>query len=68
MKNAAAGTLNLFNGQRSLHRVRAVYGPRKRIIAILSYDTKPNVKGAVQKNIKLYGDRVAEIYRSRGQL
>ena len=68
VKDAEAGTLNLFNGQRSLHRVRSVYGARKRIIAILSYDTKPHVQGAVQKNIKLYGYRVAEIYRSRGQL
>ena len=68
VKDADAGTLNLFNGLRSLHRVRAVYGPRKRIIAILSYHTEPNLRGAMQKNIKLYGERVAKIYRERGQL
>ena len=68
VKNADAGTLNLFNGLRSLHRVRTVYGPRKRIIAILSYHTEPNLKGAVQKNIKLYGERVEKIYRERGQV
>jgi len=68
VKNADAGTLNLFNGLRSLHRVRTVYGPRKRIIAILSYHTEPNLKGAVKKNIKLYGERVEQIYRERGQL
>ena len=34
------GTLNMFNGGRTLHRVRATYGPKERVIAVLSYDTR----------------------------
>ena len=68
VKNAEAGTLNLFNGVRSLYRVRTVYGPKKRIISILSYHTEPNLKGSILKNVKLYGERVANIYKERGLL
>ena len=68
VKDAEAGTLNLFNGVRSLHRVRTVYGPKKRIISILSYHTEPNLRGSILKNVKLYGERVANIYRERGLL
>jgi len=68
VKDAEAGTLNLFNGMRSLHRVRTVYGPTKRVISILSYHTEPGLRGAVLKNVKLYGERVATIYRGRGLL
>ena len=35
------GTLVLFKGRASLHRVTPVVGPRRRIIALFSYDTKP---------------------------
>ena len=68
VKNAEAGTLNLFNGVRSLHRVRTVYGPKKRIISILSYHTQPDLRGSISKNVKLYGERVASIYKERGLL
>ena len=68
VKNAESGTLNLFNGVRSLHRVRTVYGPKKRIISILSYHTQPNLRGSISKNVKLYGERVASIYKERGLL
>ena len=66
VKNADAGTLNLFNGIRSMHRVRAVYGPTKRIVAVLSYDSKPHVRGSYSKNVVLYGERVENIYKQRG--
>ena len=36
---------------RSLHRVRAVYGPRKRIISILSYHTQPGRSGAPRHSV-----------------
>ena len=41
-------TFNISNylSARSLHRVRAVYGSRKRIIAILSYHTQPGRSGS----------------------
>jgi len=68
VKNADAGTLNLFNGLRSLHRVRTVYGQTKRIVAVLSYDSQPHKIGSVLKNVVLYGDRVEQIYRRRGTL
>ena len=45
-----------------------MYGPTKRVISILSYHTEPGLRGAVLKNVKLYGERVASIYRGRGLL
>jgi len=39
----AAGTLVLFRGRYSLHRVTPVVGSRPRLIAVLSYDTRPGV-------------------------
>ena len=65
---ASAGDLIIFNGQRSLHRVTAVKGAVKRIIAVLSYDTRPAPEqqvGSQSMNISLYGDRVADIYKQR---
>lgn len=35
------GTLMLFEGRRSIHRVSKVQGPRPRYVALLAYDTKP---------------------------
>jgi hypothetical protein len=35
------GTLMLFEGRRSLHRVTPVVGDRLRLVALLAYDTKP---------------------------
>ena len=68
IKKTAAGTLNLFNGRRSLHRVRAVYGPTKRIVAVMSYSSQPDVIGSIKKNVGLYGERVEKIYMDRGLL
>ena len=66
MKNAPAGTLNLFNGMRSLHRVRSVYGPTTRVLAVLSYDDREGRQFPPSKNVALYGDRVKQIYHRRG--
>ena len=38
----APGTLSLFNGHRSLHRVAPAVGPEPRIIALFSYSDQPN--------------------------
>ena len=62
---AHSGTLAFFNGLRSLHRVRTVYGPMTRIQSVLSYDTKPNQVSWKENNIRLYGERVAKIYKER---
>jgi hypothetical protein len=35
------GTLMLFEGRRSIHRVSPVEGPRPRHVALLAYDTRP---------------------------
>lgn len=35
------GTLMLFEGRRSLHRVSRIRGPRARHVALLAYDTRP---------------------------
>lgn len=66
LTSAAAGTLTLFNGETSLHRVRTVHGAQTRIIAVLSYDTQPGRVGLPFTNVFLYGERVAEIYAQRG--
>ena len=58
---AESGTMQLFNGLRSLHRVRAVYGPKTRISAVLSYDTSApegQYHRSVETNVRLYGERV----------
>ena len=53
------GTLMLFNGVRSMHRVRAVHGPTPRMVSVLSYDRQPNFCSTTAINTKLYGCRVA---------
>jgi hypothetical protein len=52
------GSLVLFRGRYSMHRVTPVEGDRPRIIAILSYDTKPGVM-LTEFTRKLFYGRVA---------
>jgi hypothetical protein len=59
-----AGTLSLFRGHYSLHRVTPVTGKRQRIQAILGYTTKSNLFGSKESSILHYGPRVAEIEAS----
>ena len=61
-----AGALAVFNGRRSLHRVRAVFGKTSRIVSVLSYARTPGERGSPEKNVQLYGQRVAKIYEERG--
>jgi hypothetical protein len=56
-----AGTLSLFRGHYSLHRVTPVEGQRQRLQAILGYSTRPNLFGNKESSILHYGPRVAEI-------
>ncbi len=42
--NGAAGTLTLFRGHFSPHRVTTVTGPRPRVIAVLSYASTPDAR------------------------
>jgi hypothetical protein len=56
-----AGTLSLFRGHYSLHRVTPVEGERQRLQAILGYSTRPDLFGSKESSILHYGPRVAEI-------
>ncbi len=55
------GTLSLFRGHYSLHRVTEVEGSRQRIQAILGFATRPDLFGNKESSILHYGPRVAEI-------
>lgn len=56
-----AGTLNLFRGHYSMHRVTEVEGNRTRIQAILGFSTDPNLVGNIDSSILHYGPRVAAL-------
>ncbi len=62
----SAGALAVFNGRRSLHRVRTVFGKKDRIMSVLSYARSPGEYSSPEKNVTLYGERVAKIYEDRG--
>ncbi len=59
------GTLTLFRGGHSLHGVTPVRGGRKRVSAILSYDSKPDRVAKDVSNCRLYGPRVERILAGR---
>jgi hypothetical protein len=49
------GTLLLFEGRRSIHRVSKIHGGRPRYVALLAYDTKPGTdSSALLKRVR-YG-------------
>jgi len=50
-----AGTLNIFKGKNTAHRVTPVDGPQDRIIAVLSYFDRPGVVFSAQDRIGFYG-------------
>ncbi len=56
-----AGTLMLFRGHYSLHRVTEVTGQRDRLQSILGFNARPGAKGSMESNILHYGPRVAEM-------
>jgi hypothetical protein len=53
------GTLMIFRGHYSLHRVSPVTGSRLRLIAVLSYSTQPGYHGSDLANRLVYGERAA---------
>lgn len=53
------GTLMIFRGHYSLHRVSPVMGSRLRLIAVLSYSTQPGYHGSDLANRLVYGERAA---------
>jgi hypothetical protein len=49
------GTLMLFEGRYSLHRVSTVSGPRPRYVALFGYDTKPDTMSSELLRLIRYG-------------
>lgn len=51
----SAGTLNVFKGKNTLHRVTPCKGPRERYIVVFSYYEKPGVMFSKEEQIGFYG-------------
>jgi len=51
----AAGTLNVFKGKNTLHRVSTVRGSRSRLVAVLSYYDRPGVTFSETERMGFYG-------------
>lgn len=62
-----AGTLTIFRGMYAMHRVSEVKGPKSRITAIFSYDSRPDRFATDEVNISIYGPRVAEVLSAARQ-
>jgi hypothetical protein len=58
---ATAGTLAIFAGKRSLHRVSPVSGGTRRIIALLSYDREPNLVHEKAVHMRTFGRTTAAV-------
>lgn len=50
-----AGTLNVFRGKNTLHRVSPVRGDRQRVITVFSYYENPGVEFSDEEKIGFYG-------------
>ena len=50
-----AGTLNVFKGKNTVHRVTPVIGAHDRIVAVFSYYEKPGVLFSAEERIGFYG-------------
>ena len=51
----SAGTLNVFAGKNTLHRVSPVRGRQNRIVAVYSYYERPDVMFSAEERIGFYG-------------
>lgn len=56
----SAGTLNVFRGKNTAHRVTPVQGQRERMVAVFSYYEKPGVMFTVEEQTGFYG-RAAQL-------
>ena len=50
-----AGTLNVFKGKNTLHKVTTCTGPKSRFIAVFSYYERPGVRFSRDEQIGFYG-------------
>ncbi|MFK3799169.1 MULTISPECIES: HalD/BesD family halogenase [unclassified Pseudomonas] len=55
----SAGTLNVFRGKNTAHRVTPVQGQRERMVAVFSYYEKPGVVFSTEEQTGFYGRAVA---------
>jgi hypothetical protein len=51
----SAGTLNVFRGKNTAHKVGTVKGPRERLIAVFSYFDRPGVVFSREDQLGFYG-------------
>ena len=49
------GTLLLFEGRNSIHRVTPIAGQTTRLVALLAYDTKPGTRSSKGLQMARYG-------------
>ena len=49
------GTLVLFRGRNSIHRVTPVEGDLTRILAVLAYNSEPNISLSETSRMTFYG-------------
>jgi hypothetical protein len=49
------GSLLLFRGRNSLHRVTPVRGAQARIVALLAFDAKPGTDSTAELKLARYG-------------
>jgi predicted 2-oxoglutarate/Fe(II)-dependent dioxygenase YbiX len=54
----SAGTLNVFRGKNTAHKVSTVKGNRERIITVFSYFDRPGVVFSKEEQIGFYGRAV----------
>ncbi len=60
------GSLVIFYGHNSLHRVSPVRGTRPRLIAVMCYEQEPGVVGTDDMNAAIYGPRLAALQGRTG--
>ena len=65
MFDRGAGTFTLFRGGYSLHGVTEVEGAQPRISAVMTYSEAPDTVLSDEVNIRIYGQRVANILAKR---
>lgn len=53
--NVSPGTLNVFRGRNTAHKVNTVEGPKERIISVFTYYDKPGVMFTREEQIGFYG-------------
>lgn len=56
-----AGTLTIFRGRDSLHRVTKIEGTRRRLVGVMCFEQRPGVISSAEMNATIFGSRVAAL-------